>query len=147
MSKQKKHIGPILIVAGILASVSLLGISGCGNSTDPLLCTGTSCDCPTGDACDITDTACGGDSCTLACIDSNDCTGECGASCSVDCAGGSTCDITVGMSGSVTCEDNSECNVTCTDTCSVSCSGDATCTLLCPGETTPQDITSDGSCS
>lgn len=144
--KNKINIGTMLIVAGFLMSVSLLSISGCGSSADPLLCTGTSCDCPTGDTCDITDTACGGDSCTLACIDGNTCTGECGASCSADCAGDSSCDLTVGTSGSVTCADTSVCNVTCTDTCSLSCADTATCTLLCPGDTTPQDISSDGSC-
>jgi hypothetical protein len=127
-------------------SFVVLAAVGCGSDTAPPDCTGSSCACPAGSACDLDGTTCEEESCSLDCTEDNECSGSCGESCSVDCSGGSTCDLTVGASASVTCSDGATCNIRCTESCSVSCSADSTCTLAC-GDEAPAAIVEGGSCS
>jgi hypothetical protein len=129
----------------LVLSLFLVGMVGCGSDATPPECTGSSCACPAGTACDLGGSACEGESCSLDCTDDNECSGSCGESCSIDCSGGSTCDVTVGPSGSVTCSDGATCNITCTGSCSLSCSGDATCSLAC-GDAAAETVVEGGSC-
>ena len=123
-----------------------LVLIGCGGSTDPIPCVGTSCSCPADSACDLGGSDCAGDSCTAACGENSDCVGSCGASCSLDCAAGATCDVTVGTSSSISCADGATCHITCTDSCSISCAPGATCDVVCPGESAAQPIEGTGGC-
>ncbi|HSD87566.1 MAG TPA: hypothetical protein VLB44_08620 [Kofleriaceae bacterium] len=122
-------------------------VVGCGgNDTPPPQCTGTSCTCPAQTSCAIGDSTCSASSCTLACVDMNDCTGSCGESCSVSCKGGSTCDVTVGASGSMSCDGGAMCTLHCTGSCSLSCVAGSTCNLQCAGDSAPHAVTQGGSC-
>jgi len=122
-------------------------LAGCGSDGGmPPDCTGASCTCPAGEACDFSESSCGAGSCSLACTSDNVCNGTCDESCSIDCAGGSTCTVTVGPSGSVSCSDGSTCHVTCTGSCSVTCGGGSTCDLTCSGQTEAQSIPQGGGC-
>ena len=130
-----------------LASLLLIGCAGEAPESTPPSCTGASCTCPKGASCGFTESSCGMGSCSLDCIDHNECTGTCQESCSIDCANMSTCTVTVGPSGSVTCAGGSTCHITCTGQCSVSCAGDSTCDLKCAGDATSQAIPSGGQCT
>jgi len=133
----------------ILAGISLLGACGGGDSESskkPVECTGTTCACPAGQSCTFSQTGCGAGSCTLECLDHNQCSGSCGESCSLSCAGGSTCSASVGKSGSVNCADGSTCHVKCEADCSVTCGAGSTCTLQCAGDTAPKEIPQGGGC-
>lgn len=132
----------------ILALLACLTACGSGSSgLQPLSCSGSSCNCPSGAACDIAGSDCANASCSLDCTDNNDCTGSCGASCSIDCAQGSTCDVTVGESGSVSCTEGSVCRVACAGNCSLTCSADSTCELTCPGDSASHALSGSGQCA
>jgi hypothetical protein len=129
---------------GWFALVVLTAFLGCGGGNPPK-CTGTSCVCPAGGACDVTTANCGG-SCSLQCSEKAMCSGACGDSCSVDCGAMASCDLTLGKSGSATCAPDSTCHVTCAASCSVSCGTGARCLLKCATESTFKELTGGGSC-
>lgn len=136
----------LICAVSLFSLVAMWGCSTAGSGGN-LACTGSTCTCPAGENCDISDSDCSTDSCSLDCIDFNECTGSCGASCSVDCSEGSLCEITVGNSGSVSCTNGSECNISCTGNCSLSCSNDSICTLTCAGDDAPQPVEDTGQCT
>lgn len=129
-----------------LIFVGVALVAACGSDAPPPPeCTGTSCACPADATCDIGDSGCSGESCTLACTDHNECSGECGESCSISCSNQSSCDVTVGPSGSVSCADSS-CTVRCTGSCSLSCGAGSTCEIQCAGDAAPRAVTEGASC-
>ena len=128
----------------VWAGVSLLAISGCGSAQAPS-CTGTSCVCPSGASCDLSQGGYRGGSCSATCTDQNNCIGSCGQSCSLACSNGSTCTVTVGQSGSVNCTSGATCHITCAGSCSVGCTGGSTCDLTCNGKAA-QSINGGGQC-
>ena len=127
-----------------VAGLALLGVVGCGAAQAPS-CTGTSCTCPSGVSCDLSQGGCSGGSCSVSCSDKNNCIGSCGQSCSLACSNGSTCTVTVGPSASVNCTSGSTCHITCTGSCSVGCTGGSTCDLTCSGKAS-QTIAQGGQC-
>lgn len=120
-------------------------VFACGSDGNPPKCTGSSCTCPSGQTCAISESTCG-QSCSLDCANSNDCTGACGDSCSLKCTGTSACTMTVGASASVDCSGGATCHITCTGTCSINCGGGSTCDLKCPGDSAPKTIGASGGC-
>ena len=127
-----------------VVGLALLGMVGCGSAQAPS-CTGTSCACPSGASCDLSQGGCSGGSCTATCSDKNNCIGSCGQSCSLACSNGTTCTVTVGPSASVNCTSGSTCHITCTGSCSVGCTGGSTCDLTCSGKAM-QTIGQGGQC-
>jgi hypothetical protein len=124
-----------------------LAIAACGDdpANPPPTCSGMTCACMAGMACDFSVATCG-NSCSLACSSQNTCNGTCGDSCSIQCSGGSSCAVTVGVSGSVSCGKDSICQVTCTGGCSLSCSDGARCQIRCPGDSGFREAASGGRC-
>src|SRR5215472_19383806 len=103
--------------------------------------------CPANASCSVSQSSCGSNSCSLACVDHNSCSGSCGQSCSANCAGFSTCSLTVGSSGSVSCTGGATCHIVCTGSCSVSCAASNTnCDLKCPNDTAPRTVTQTAQC-
>jgi hypothetical protein len=129
----------------LLTGLFLLLVACGGNDTPPPTCVGMSCTCEPGAACDLDGSACEGDSCTLDCVEDNECSGSCGDSCSLDCSGGSTCEMTVGPSSSVSCSDGAVCDIRCTGSCSLSCSIDSMCRLAC-GDGPLEAVVEGGAC-
>lgn len=130
--------------AALALSLSFVLVA-CGGS-DPPTCTGSSCVCEAGQSCDIGDSGCAGNSCSLDCPMDNECSGACGDSCSIDCGEGSECNVTVGNSSSVSCVSGSTCNIRCTGSCSLSCASGATCTIQCAADSAPRSVVEGGSC-
>ena len=136
----------LLLASSFAFVLSVAAACGSSNTSGvPPKCTGSTCSCPSGSACDIAPGVCE-NSCSLDCSNMNMCNGECGSSCSLKCTGTSTCAMTVGPSGSVDCSGGATCHIKCTGSCSVDCGGGSTCDLQCSGDSAPKMIGTQGSC-
>jgi len=129
----------------VIATIGFVMLAACGSSGTPPKCNGTTCSCPSGQSCELAAGTCG-NSCSLDCSNSNDCTGQCGDSCSLKCTGSSTCAMMVGSSGSVDCSGGATCHIKCTGSCSIDCGGGSTCDLQCPSDSAPKSIGTSGAC-